>query len=181
MQPSNRQRTYMFLRNRRPIALGVLAVASILAYFTSTAAPSFTPDAQPTGWIMRPALSSNNLKSNAEVIYRPGYSAGDWYGTLTAHDIDRAADIAGSSPWSNDDAADLLDQQNFDTGRNIVTLKSDGTKIPFRWSSLSGTQQASLGDSTTGPKILDFATTKLRVALFSEHVNISSATSFILR
>jgi hypothetical protein len=38
----------------------------------------------------------------------------------------------------------------------IFTLKSDGTRIPFRWASLSATQQSAIGNTTIGPKILDF-------------------------
>ena len=134
----------------------VVASAALTVLLIAKAAPIFTPDSQPTGWVTRPALSSNNLSSNTEIIYRPGYVAGEWYGVLEANYIDKDAGIGGASPWTNKDAGVLLDSNNYDTGRKIVTVKSDGTKIPFRFASLSLAQQTALGSATTGPKLLNY-------------------------
>jgi type IV pilus assembly protein PilY1 len=122
----------------------VLAGVALTLLFVAKAAPSFSPGSQPTGWITRSALSSNNLSSNNEVIYRPNYVRSGWYGKLEANSIDKDGSIGGNSPWTNKDAGVLLDSQNYDSGRKIVTLKSDGTKIPFRWGNLSNSQQSAL-------------------------------------
>lgn len=125
--------------------------ATLLVSWAATEYKTFIPNNQPTGWISRPALSSSNLSSDNEVIYRPGYLAGTGAGVLEAFYIDKDADIAGSSPWTNQDASVLLNAVNFDD-RKIVTVNTDGTKIPFRWNSLSNTQQ----DSLVAEKVLKY-------------------------
>jgi hypothetical protein len=148
-----------FLRfSQKPVRVAAAcatAIAAAGALYYAIAALSFSPSLQPVGWVTRPALSSNNLSSNAEKIYRPGYVAGDWYGTLEAQDIDSDGDLGGASPWANKDAGVLLDGVA-PNDRKIVTVKSDGTKIPFRWADLSTVQQTSLGSTTTGPNILNY-------------------------
>lgn len=132
------------LVKRSLLGLTLAAGATLMVSWAATDFKTFVPNNQPTGWVTRPALSSNNLSSNNEVIYRPGYLAGTGAGVLEASYIDKDADITGSSPWTNANAAVTLDATDFDTGRKIVTLKSDGTKIPFRWSSLAAAQQTAL-------------------------------------
>jgi type IV pilus assembly protein PilY1 len=64
--------------------------------------------------------------------------------------------VNDSADWWNDGAAHHMDEQDFDTGRLIATLRDDGVKKPFRWSELSAAQQALLGNATTGPRLLNF-------------------------
>jgi len=128
------------------------------------AAPLFTPDSQPTGWVSSPATSSSNLNSNNEVFYQIDYSPDFSSGDTKARDISNQALVQSTGPWDNVDptlttAATKLETlvagTGYDLARKIVTF--DGTtKIPFRWTSLSPTQQASIGDATIGPKILNF-------------------------
>lgn len=114
----------------------------------------------PTGWLARPVTTSVDLKSGNEVFYRVDYNRDTWSGDALAHDINDQALVQTTGPWDNNDptlttAATLLDNLNFDTGRKIVT-RNGSTNIPFRWASLSAAQQASIGNPTNGPKILDF-------------------------
>lgn len=118
------------------------------------AAPTFTPGAQPTGWVARPAVTNGSLASGSEAVFRGDYWYGHWSGDVVASDIDAHGIEQSSSPWDFHGAADVIDDQNYNTGRIIVTYNGYG--VPFRWTSLSTTQKASIGDTTLGPKILDF-------------------------
>lgn len=117
---------------------------------------SFTPDSQPVGWLAQAAVTSFDLSSNNEIVYSPGYYRSDWSGNLFAYPVsstgvvDRPGEI-----WGNG-AGPLIDGQNYATGRRIVTMKDDGTKVAFRWASLSAAQQATIGNATDGPKILNY-------------------------
>jgi Tfp pilus tip-associated adhesin PilY1 len=48
-----------------------------------------------------------------------------------------------------------LDEASYDTGRRIVTMKKDA-EDPVPLASLDSTQQSPLGDSTKGPKVLNY-------------------------
>jgi hypothetical protein len=128
-----------------------LAVATLAG-----AAVVFSPDDQPVGWTSRPALTSYNLSSDREVIYRPEYRVGSWAGALYANRIDLSGTVSTSSPWASPNAATLLDAQNWDSGRRIVTRSGSGSNVPFRWARLTTAQQAALGDATSGPRLLNY-------------------------
>ncbi len=146
---------------RSRIARGAAAAAAAAALgsivMLAGAAAPFVPDSQPIGWVTRPALSSYNLASGEEAIFRADFRAGEWSGSLRASDIDEYGYIGGGSPWAVPDAGVQLDVANFDTGRRIVTRHATtGAGVPFRWASLAAAQQSALGDATKGPKILNF-------------------------
>ena len=124
------------------LRLGVLALAT--AATSVLAASTFVPDSQPTGWVTRPALTRYNLTSGNEVIYRAEYIAGQWTGQLSANAIDAYAQVDPYPAWSVTDAGLLLASNNWDTGRRIATVKSDGTRIAFRWNLLQTSQQDSI-------------------------------------
>ena len=120
------------------------------------AAAVFDPNAAPTGWSTRPALTSNSLKSGNEVVFRTEYKAGLWTGTVRANHINASGDVQGSSPWTGSETANILATTNWNTGRKIVTRTTAGTAVAFRYSSLDSTQQTALGGATTGANLVNF-------------------------
>jgi hypothetical protein len=133
-------------------ALAALALAGTLA--GAAAAPSFVPDGSVHGWANRPTLTSNDLKSNQEVVFRAEFRATDWGGGLYAQYINDAGDISDLSPWSTLNAATILDAQDWDVGRRIVTRSSTGVPIPFRPSMLSASQLSALDPDKT--KVVEY-------------------------
>ena len=117
------------------------------------AAALFDPNSQPIGYVARPTPSNFNVSGGAESVYLLDFD----YNTGNLHKLPVSADgvISGADSWVGGAAA-KLDAMNYDTARYIVTLKDDGTEIPFRWDSLSADQQATLGDATNGPKVLNY-------------------------
>ena len=140
-------------RGLRPALLAGAAIG--LTLLVRAAAP-FVPDNQPDGWVSRPTLTSYNLTSGNEVVFRTDYRVGSWSGGLRANHIDAYGQVASTSPWATDNAAALLDAQSWDTGRRIVTRNSAGNPVALRWSQLSADQQALLGNSTSGPRLLNY-------------------------
>ncbi len=134
----------------------LLMLLSLCLIPTAHSAPSFVPNDQPRGWLGTPAMTSYVIKSGKAVLFRSNYDLKDWSGDVIASYVDSSAEIGGDSPWGTNTATKLIDAQHYDSGRKIVTLKSDGSKIAFRWGNLSTTQQTALGNATNGPKILDF-------------------------
>jgi type IV pilus assembly protein PilY1 len=100
---------------------------------------AFTMIMDNTGSFSSAALSSGFLASETR-IYQAIFRTKDWSGQLLAFEIDDTnGDIlfTGSGPngsvW---DAAQVLDGQNYNTGRKIITYKPSLSKgIPFRWPS----------------------------------------------
>ncbi|MCF6251349.1 MAG: hypothetical protein L3J75_08785 [Methylococcaceae bacterium] len=120
------------------------------------AAPIFTPDSQPTGWLARPETTSLDLSNGNEVFYQVDYNPDTWSGDTRAYNIDNQALVQTTGPWDAVDptlvtAATVLDGLNYDSGRKIVTMNGS-TKVAFRWTNLSGTQQSAIGSSA----IVDF-------------------------
>lgn len=135
------------------VLLGMLAVAVKLAL----AIPVFAPASQPIGYVGQDDVTNYNLTSGHEILYRGQYAREYWSGNLIAYGVNSAGDIAtATQPW-NGGAAYQLDIQG--ANRRIVTLKSDGTKIPFTWASLSSAQKTFLDNanaSNSSSPILDF-------------------------
>ena len=141
--------------SRRLAAVGLMVLALGAAWWVRAAA-SFSPNSQPDGWVNRVALTSYNLTSGGETLFRASYRAGEWSGALLANHINADGDIQATSPWAVPNAATALDALNWDTGRRIVSRNSLGAGIGFRWNQLSLAQQTSLGDATSGPRLLNF-------------------------
>ena len=131
-----------------------LLLIAIMLSVDSFAATPFAPSAQPAGWLARPGLTSINLTSGSETIYQLNYNKDVWSGDILAKNISNNADLSTTTNWT---AATLLDTQalDFTNGRKIVTLNGS-TNVPFSWTSLSSTQQTSIGTTTTGPQIVNF-------------------------
>lgn len=77
-------------------------------------------------------------------IYQAQFNSGDWTGNMTALPIQSDGSI-GAPTWNSDV---LLNAQNYDTGRSIITYDSTKTLgnrgTPFRWADINATQQGYL-------------------------------------
>lgn len=77
------------------------------------------------------ALSSGTITNNTK-LYQARFDSGDWSGQILAFPVNMDGSL-GPQIW---DAGAVLNGQNFNTGRNIVTYKpSTSSGIPFRWPS----------------------------------------------
>ena len=136
----------------------LILASALVPLASSFAAAIFTPNSQPTGWVGEVDVSSFDFSSGTQVIFKGDFVKGEWSGNLSAFPVDEQGTVLfAAERWA---AGDILDDQNYDSGRNIVTMKSDGTKIPFRWASLGTTQQAAIDNSksatTVGPNIVNY-------------------------
>ena len=122
------------------VVVGLIGLARFIF-----AAADFVPGAQPTGSIAPLAVTSFNLTSGNETVFQTDYERENWTGNVYAYPVTADGEIQTAAERWTDGAGSHIDQQNFDSGRKIVTMKSDGTKIPFRWASLDPAQQTQIG------------------------------------
>jgi type IV pilus assembly protein PilY1 len=99
------------------------------------------------------ALNSGSLSDNSRV-YQAKFNSDGWTGQLLSFQITADGAVPSEPEW---DAAQLLPAAN---ARKIVTRKSDGTGVPFRWASLDATMQGLLqpggAADTLGDERLDY-------------------------
>jgi Neisseria PilC beta-propeller domain len=139
------------LKSPLVLSTALLALLAIGIKFTM-AFTAFTPMNQPVGYVAQDDVSNYDLRSGDEILYRGEYTKAFWSGNLIAYKVDSHGNIDfGTGVWSGG-AADQIDGQ-LSNDRLIVTMKDDGTKIPFRWANLSAAQQTDLGTTST---IVDF-------------------------
>jgi len=143
------------------VALFVLAGITANIVNLALAITAFSPTAQPVGYVAQLDATNYDLTSGTENVFRPEYETEFWSGNLYAYPVDSAGNINATAELWGGGAAIAIDAQNFDSGRRIVTMRTDGTKIPFRAPSLSTTQQTSLnttiGAATyTYSQVIDF-------------------------
>lgn len=131
-------------------------VAIVMTAGFVIAATAFTPSAQPIGYVAQLEITNYKLTSGNEIVFKSDYMRDNWNGNVYAYPVSTAGEINTAAEWWSGGAASHLDAQDYNTGRIIVTMKDDGTKVPFRWANLSSAQQSLIGDATNGPKILDF-------------------------
>jgi hypothetical protein len=133
---------------------GVVLVA--IAVKLALAITPFVPGNQPVGYVAQDEITNYNLKSGTEILYRVEYEKEFYSGNLFAYPVDEFGNVERSPEWWGGGAQSHIDGQDFDTGRMIATMKDSGTGagagIPFRFTSLSTTQQGYLTSST----VLDF-------------------------
>lgn len=96
------------------------------------------------------SVSVNGDELSTElVLYQSSYEAGSWTGDVTAYPIDP---VSGEIKKGTDDilwqAKDVLQGQDWDTGRRIITSKPDNTGTSFRYNSLSDAQKESLDNDS---------------------------------
>lgn len=147
------------------VMLLLAGMAVSLALAITAANTAFTPQDQPVGYVAQDEATNFNLTSGNERIYRPSYEREFWSGTLYVYPVSAAGNIDFTAePWGVNGAATPLATQNWDAGRYIAT-RNDATPsvgIPFRYASLSGTQQsmfpATMINTTsyTGTQIVNF-------------------------
>ena len=134
----------------------LLAVALATCAGTLFATATFTPDDQPNGWVAQGEISDYDLTSGTETVYETDFEKQNYSGNIYAFPVNAAGVVDKPAERWTGGAADNITAQNYDTGRMIFTMKSDGTRIPFRWASLAAAQQSLLGNGTTGPQILNY-------------------------
>ena len=87
------------------------------------------------------ATNSTSLNTGSRV-YQARFNSSDWSGQLMSLPIDINGVIATAAEW---DTGQIINAQDFNTGRVIITMNSStGVGVPFRWASISATQQAQL-------------------------------------
>lgn len=115
---------------------------------------TFTPANQPTGYVAADEMTSYDLRSGNEVLFRGQYEKEFWSGNLIAYAVNSNGDVGmATQPWNAQQQLDLM------TSRIIITRKDDGTSIPFAWANLSAAQKGLIDSANAGnasSNILDF-------------------------
>ena len=151
-------------------------VSGIMLAGASHGAAVFDPTQQPYGQLPPLGLTGFNLSTGTQRAFQGWFDANTWYGDLVAYPIDATGQTdTANRVWN---VAKVFDTKQacgngsttdpagssltyYDTGRKIVT-RNGTNNVPFRWAAtpssttLSAAQQASIGDATNGPKILNF-------------------------
>jgi hypothetical protein len=125
------------------LLISVAMVLKVAMAFSTT----FIPADEPIGYVAQDDLTNYDLRSNQERVFRPQYEKDTWSGDLLAYGISSTGALGVTPKFV---ASDMLDART--AARIIVTMKDDGTKIPFQFSSLSSVQQGYL----TSSDILNF-------------------------
>ncbi len=123
---------------------------------------AFNPQLQPTGYVAQNEVSNFSLTSGNETVYMADYEKEFWSGNLHAYPISATGTVNFAAERWTLGAAASIDAQDYDTSRLIATMSDAGVQIPFRYASLSVTQQA-LFPATT---INLFAATGLNIVNF---------------
>jgi type IV pilus assembly protein PilY1 len=99
------------------------------------------------------ALNSGSLSDNSRV-YQAKFNSDGWVGQLLSFRVTPDGAVPAEPEW---DAAQLVPAAN---SRRIVTRRTDGTGIPFRWDSLDAPMKALLqpggATDTLGDERLDY-------------------------
>lgn len=93
--------------------------------------------------------------STGLVLYQSTYASGSWIGDVLAYPVDPVSGeikkTVDQRLWS---AQEKLQNQNWDTGRNIITYTgTPGTGVPFRYLDLASAQQKALD---LKPELVDY-------------------------
>ena len=154
--------------------LGILFLTGMainLAMAITAANTTFTPQDQPVGYTAQDEVSNFNLTSGNETLYRPDYEREFWSGNLYAYPVDASGNVNIVADQWGGGAKEAIALQNFDTGRFIVTMNaaSPAVGVPFRYASLSATQQAFF--PTTAINTTSYTGTQIVNFLRGERVN----------
>jgi hypothetical protein len=151
-------------------ALGIVLGISIAS--AAHGAARFDPEKQPYGQLPPLTITGFNLSGGAQKAFQVWFDGYNWAGDVVAYPLgaDGKTDVS-TRLWSanevfltkqacgngstTDDPNATVDWFKASTGRKVVTKNSFGSNKPFRWASIPG-HQASIGDATRGPKIVDY-------------------------
>ncbi|MCG8641588.1 MAG: hypothetical protein MI862_17795, partial [Desulfobacterales bacterium] len=90
------------------------------------------------------SVNGNEL-STGSTLYQSTYISGDWVGDVIAYPIDpitgEIKKEAGDILWK---ASDRLQNQDWDTGRRLVTFNGTNDILPFRYDNLTSAQKTAL-------------------------------------
>jgi len=124
----------------------VKSIFALLAAGTTLAAASLHANDQSLGYVAPPALSSVNFERNNIVSYTPWFETDTYRGDLLALPVNSRGQAAVQAPiWR---AAQILDKQDYLTGRRIVTTDGLGSAIPFRFTNLTPSQQLEVSSAS---------------------------------
>ena len=87
------------------------------------------------------ATNSTSLQTGS-TIYQARFNANEWSGQVLAFGVDTAGAISTNPSW---DAGQVLNGQNFNTGRVVLTYNTDPAVrdgVPFRWPANPASPQA---------------------------------------
>ena len=121
-------------------AAGVIGALSYAAFIT---------DDQPIAAAGALEFNTFDLSGGGAVAFRGDYIRATWDGDLVAYNMATTGSTAVK--WK---AQTRLAAQSWTTRQIATHNGSNG--VPFRWNSLTTTQQTALGDATQGPLIADY-------------------------
>lgn len=130
----------------------IFAALALVAIGVYSAVP-FNPGGQPYVYAPPLAITGFDLSKGNQKVFQAWFDPNVWRGDLVAYRVDETGHTDTTTRlWY---ASERLKLQDWNTGRRIVT-RNGATNVAFRWANLSAAQQASIGDATNGPKVLDF-------------------------
>lgn len=156
--------TTLRILSTKPPLFTALALSASLSF----GAPVFTPNDQPYGNVPPLALTGFNLSTGTQKAFQAWFDPYSWAGDLSAFPIgtDGRTQIAqklwsAQAVFATKQACYGTDPVGsvsyYDTGRKIATRGGTSpANMAFRWTNFSAAEQASIGDATNGPKILNF-------------------------
>lgn len=104
--------------------------ANNLTSLNSTFNSIFSSIIQQSGAAAAVAMTSGSVTSGGK-IFQGQFNSSDWSGDLIAYNTNSTTGAITTAAWQ---AGTVLNSQNYDTGRSIITYKpSTSSGIPFRW------------------------------------------------
>lgn len=104
--------------------------ANNLTTLNSTFSSIFSSIIAQAGAAAAVAMTSGSVSAGGK-IYQGQFNSADWSGDLIAYNTNATTGAITTAAWQ---AGTVLNGQNYDTGRKIITYKpSTGGGIPFRW------------------------------------------------
>lgn len=104
--------------------------ANNLTTLNSTFSSIFSSIIAQSGAAAAVAMTSGSVVAGGK-IYQGQFNSADWSGDMIAYNTDSTTGAVTTIAWQ---AGSVLNSQNYDTGRRIITYKPSGARgIPFRW------------------------------------------------
>lgn len=104
--------------------------ANNLTSLNSTFSTIFSSIVASAGAAAAVAMTSGSVSAGGK-IYQGRFNSADWSGDLVAYNTNPSTGAVTTTAWN---AGTVLNTQNYNSGRNIITYKPSNAKgIPFRW------------------------------------------------